>query len=309
MISPRLIKISFFTGFMFSLLNPVFAVDMKFNAEDTLVNCFFRNLYNFSFHEADSLAGVIDSSDIDNLTRYNIKSNLAWWKLLSGDEIETNVRSCELSLNESIRSGSKSRQKDINSLLNLIYSYSLKARLENYTGNTLKSFISFYKSITYIEECIEAPVKDERLTLVLGLYYYIIDYLNHEYFMMSAMLFTVQKGDKIKGLAFLGECSSSGNEMISTEADYFLLKIYSYLEKDYSKAKHYGYILTQQYPGNLVYSVEYYKLLLKMHEMKEAELFRNNLLEKINKADNINMNQKNHFILQLGETPNTSVKR
>jgi len=309
MMSPRIIKISFLTGFMFSVLNPVFAGNIKINTEDTLINCFFRNLYNFSFHEADSLAGVINSSDIDNLTRNNIKSNLAWWKLLSGDEIETNVRSCELSLNESIRSGSKSRQKDLNSLLNLIFSYSLKARLENYTGNTLKSFISFYKSITYIEECIEAPAKNERLTLVLGLYYYIIDYLHHEYFMMSAMLFTVQKGDKIKGLGFLGECSRSGNEMISTEANYFLLKIYSYLEKDYSKAKLYGYRLIQQYPGNLVYSVEYYKLLLKMHEKKEADLFRNKLLGYINNAGNINLNQKNHFILQLGETPKTSVKK
>ena len=291
------------------MLNTVLAGNIKFHADDTLIHCFFRNLYNFSFHEADSLAGVINSSDIDNLTRNNIKSNLAWWKLLSGDEIESNERTCELSLNESIRSETKNRQKDLDLLLNLIFAYSLKARLENYTGNTLKSFISFYKSITYIEECIEPPVKDERQKLVLGLYFYLIDYLHHEYFMMSAMLFSVQKGDKVKGLGFLEECTKSGNEMISTEANYFLLKIYSYLEKDYSKAKLYGYVLTQQYPGNLVYSVEYYKLLFKMHEEKEAELFRNKLLVGINKADNINMNQKNHFILLLGETPKTSMKK
>ena len=123
MMSPRIIKISFLTGFMVSLLNPVFAGNIKFNADDSLINCFFRNLYNFSFHEADSLAGLISRSDIDNITRNNIKSNLAWWKLLSGDEIELNVRSCELSLNESIRSGTKNRQKDLNSLLNLKYDY------------------------------------------------------------------------------------------------------------------------------------------------------------------------------------------
>ena len=291
------------------MLNPVYAANINIHADDTLINCFFRNLYNFSFHEADSLAEVINSSDIDNLTRNNIKSNLAWWKLLSGDEVDTNAKRCELSLNESIRSGSKSRQKDLNSLLNLIFYYSLKARLENYTGNTLNSFISFYKSITYVEECIEAPIEDERLKLVLGLYYYLIDYLHHEYFMMSTLLFTVQKGDKIKGLGLLGECSRSGNEMISTEANYFLLKIYSYLEEDYPKARLYGYLLIQQYPGNLVYNVEYYKLLLKMHEKKESDLFRNKLLGYINNAGNINMNQKNHFILQLGETPKTYVKK
>lgn len=308
MISHRYIKISFLLGFIFSLINSSFAGAPKLQGEDTLINCFFRDLYKFSFREADSLAVIINDSHADNLTRANIKANLAWWKLLSGDAIETSSRSCDSSLHESIRLGLKSKQKDINSILNLIYSYSLKARLENYRGNSLKSLINFYKSITYIEQCIDKPVKDEKLTLVLGLYFYMIDYLDHEYFMMSAMLFSIPKGDKIKGLAYLEECSKSGNEMISTEANYFLLKIYSYIEKDYSKAWLYAQILTRQYPDNLVYSLECFKLLLKMNKEGEARIFQNKLIGEIEIAKNINSGQKNHFIFQIGELTKTSMK-
>ena len=67
-----------------------------------MINYFFKNLYNFSFHEADSLFVVMNNSDMDNITLANIKANLAWWKLLSGDAIETNIRICDSCINESI---------------------------------------------------------------------------------------------------------------------------------------------------------------------------------------------------------------
>jgi hypothetical protein len=113
----------------------------------------------------------MSNTNMDNSTIFNIKANLAWWKLLSGDEIDNNFKNCNSNIDESIRLNLKSKRQDISSLLNIIYSYSLKARLENYRGNILKSLIYFIKSITYIEKCFDKPVKDEKLNLVLGLYF------------------------------------------------------------------------------------------------------------------------------------------
>jgi hypothetical protein len=273
-----------------------------------MINCFFKNVYNFSFREADSMIAVMNNSEMDYTTLSSVRASLAWWKLLSGDEIENNFRTCDSILHESISSGLKSKTKDIGSILNMIYSYSLKARLENYRGNTLKSIIYFYKSITYIEACINSQVKNEKVNLILGLYFYFIDYIENEYFMARAMLFSFPKGDKNKGLRYLEECSATGDEMIGTEANYFLLKIYTYTERDYLKAYSKAQILTQQHPHNLVYSLEQFNLLLKMKKDSEAQIFRNKLIEEIQIAKNINNSQKNHFISLLGKPAKAMAK-
>ena len=120
--------------------------------------------------------------------------------------------------------------------------------------------------------------------------------------------FTFPKGDKNKGLGYLEECSLSGNEMIRTEANYFLMKIYAYTEKDYPKALTKVQILAHMHPNNLVYSLEQFKLLLKMKKEAEAELFQKNLVEQILATENLSTAQKNHFISQIGNLSKTRDK-
>ena len=287
--------------FIFHPVNSNSATDVKRPDEYILINNFFRNLYNFSFDAADSIVLVMQDSNIDDATMANIKANLSWWKLLCGDEMETNFKACNVNLDASIKSTLGNKHPDINSLFNIIYSYSLKARLENYRGNTIKAFIYFYKSLTFIEKCIDAPVRDEKLNLVLGMYYYFIDYVEDKYFMLNALFLAFPKGDKNKGLKYLEVCSVSHDDMIRTEANYFLLKIYATTEKDYLKALSYSQVLTREYPNNLVYCLEQFKLLLKMGQTTEAQVFEKELIEEIEMAKNINNVQKNHFLSQIGE--------
>ncbi len=287
--------------FMVSQVNTGFAGIAERPYENSMINCFFKKVYDFSFREADSIVVLMSHSEMDNSTLSSIKADLSWWKLLSGDSIGKNLRTCDSIIHESLNSSLNIKKKDITCLLNIIYYYSLKARLENYRGNTLKSLIYFYKSFSYIEGCIQSPVKDEKLNLILGLYFYFIDYIEKEFFLSRAMFFTFPKGDKIKGLRYLEECSVAGDEMIGTEANYFLMKIYTYTEKDYLKAYLKVRILTQQHPNNLVYSIEQFKLLLKMKKDDEAQVFRRKLLEEIRMAKYLSNSQQNHFISLLGE--------
>lgn len=134
---PEHIRISFLLVLLLSPVCSGYAQGTKTQVENALINCFFKDLYNFSFHEADSIASVMNDSDLDNVTLSNIKANLAWWKLLSGDEIGANLKTCDSCIHESIRLGLKNKTKDLRSLLNIIYSYSLKARLENYRATPL----------------------------------------------------------------------------------------------------------------------------------------------------------------------------
>ena len=290
-----------------STVNSNFAQTEIRNDEDILIDSFFKNLYNFSFHEADSIVTVMSGTNMEAATISNIKANLAWWKLLSEDNIPENIKNCNFNIDESIRLNLTNDHRNLSTSLNIIYSYSLKARLENYRGNTFKSLISFYKSIAYIKKYIDKPISDEKLNLLFGLYFYFIDYIENKYYMMGTLLLSFPEGDKEKGLKYLEDCSASGNEMIRTEANYFLLKIYSTTEKDYLKAFNNALILTREYPKNLVYSLEQLKLLLILKKSEEAQIYMKRLIEEIQMAGNLNNLQKNHFISRIRQIKETGI--
>jgi len=269
--------------------------------ENELIDWFFRHLYNFSFAEADSMIVLINQTEIDKATIFNLKANLDWWKLLSGDSIDRNLKNCNFNINESINALLKSGEQDTRSLINLIYSYSLKARLENYNGNTLKSLVYFYKSGAYVKKCIDSPVKDEKLYLELGLYLYFADYIENEYFITKPLFLSLPRGDKSTGLRYLEDCSVSGNEMISTEANYFLLKIYMNVEKEYNIASLRAEILTREHPENLVYRMEQIKVLHLLKKTNEAGELQKKLAGEIEASKSLSNIQKIHFISQLNE--------
>ena len=266
------------------------------SSQTDLVNGFFRYIYSFSFRSADSLLFIMQKSEMDKPAMYNIGANLAWWKLLSGDSVNSNIKRCNYDLEESIRLLQKEKKDNSTGTLNLIYSYSLKARLENYNGNTLKALIYFYRSAGLIRPYVNSDKRDEKLNLMLGLYLYFMDYIENEYYMSHALFLSYPHGDRAKGLKYLSDCSDSKNEMIRTEANYFLLKIYANVENDYQKAYENSEFLTRQYPENLVYAIEKLKLMMHLKAKNEVYLFRVKLIEQISHSASLSNDQKNHFI-------------
>lgn len=267
--------------------------------EGNLVKDFFRNLYDFSFQRADSLVSVLEEMNADHSTLLIIRADLAWWRLLSGEETELNMKICNDNIEESIKTNLKYDHPDINTLFNIIYSYSLKVRLENYKGNSLSAFINFYRSSAFIEKCRNMNIKDEKFAMVLGMYYYFISYIEHKYFLLNTLLFSLPSGDRDKGLSYLVKCSGSSDDVIRTEADYFLMKIYSEAEKEYSKALGYARIITEMHPDNPVYSLDELRLMMVMKQYREATVMSKELVSRINRSAKLSDAQKKHFLDQV----------
>jgi hypothetical protein len=282
-------------------MSPGLTQTVKPEFENPLIKSYFTSLYNFSFQKADSLVGLVSKTDIGKAKILNIKANLAWWKLLSGDAIEQNLKICNANLDESIDLLSQNKTPDAGSLYDIIYAYSLKARLENYKGNRIKSIPYIYNSVGYMSKCIDVNDKDEQLYLALGLYLYFIEYVGDEYFMMNALLFSFPKGDKTKGLEYLEECAKSENEMIKTEANYFLMKIFSETDIDYNKAQKKAELLISMHPNNLVYCMENLKILMAMGKMEDARVYQKTLMNKVQALSTINSEQRNHFFALIEE--------
>jgi hypothetical protein len=276
------------------------------SVSDAIINEFFKKLYDFSFDEADSLSGVLSNSDIDGLTVLNIRANLAWWKILSGDSVEDNLKKCNNYLIQVISIKPDASFRNPDTLFNIIYAYSLKARIENYSGNTIKSLVSFYRSVSFIEKYIEISERDEKQKLLTGLYYYLIDFFEKENKVLGIIFFPPALGNMERGLMYLEECAVSKDEMIRTEANYFLMKIHASTQKDYFKALNNARVLTSEHPDNFVFNLEHLRLMQLANRSAEASIMSNKLLSEVRIDGKLNNVQKAHFISQIDKITGNS---
>ena len=93
--------------------------------------------------------------------------------------------------------------------------------------------------------------------------------------------------------------------MIKTEANYFLLKIYGYTEKNYLKAYLKVKILTEMHPNNYVYSMENLKILMLLNKTEDARCYQKKLVGEIMGLNDLNSLQRSHFLSQIEEISKT----
>jgi len=258
---------------------------------------FIQMLYSYSFHSADSLLFSNPFFSQKNVTTDLLKANKEWWLLISGDNTANHSALCKqyLTLAEKKIDAIPSEQLNPVHVFNLITIYSYLVRLELMNKNYFQAIKYLDITNSYIEYSLQNDSKYEFFTLTSGLYYYMAEYSQEEYPVLYPYFLFCPKGNKEKGIALLKKCSESENLILKTEANYFLMKIYLYCEKDFEKASQYAEYLIHQYPANLIFQYEYYSVL---HVQKKATMFSQVAKIKLQASHNneLNDSQKKHFI-------------
>jgi hypothetical protein len=261
----------------------------------------FINIYNFSLDKADSL--IINSYELknDKINLFSLKAYLCWWKIIGGENTESNLGKCDFYLKEVMKLSKNTNKTDPVSQLNIINAYSLKSRIDNHNGNNIKAFYYFYNSIGYFKNLQSLNSPDEGTKLAIGLYNYLLAYINKDYSSTFLFLLDFPKGDKVLGLKNLEGCSQSRDPIIMTEATYFLFKIYYTIEKDYNKAFDKISKLRILYPANFVFDIEYLKVIKSQNKNKEFNLSCTKTMNDIKSSKSLTSSQKLHFMTLIKE--------
>ena len=260
---------------------------------------FQRSLYGFSFAKAISILNDFEKSNAGAERVNELKSQLSWWMILSGNNIQLNIDKCNKYLAESINDYKKIKNPDIDIQIKLINAYLLKLRIENYLDNKINSLSILHKLLKRVDDLDNIKEKDLSIKLISGLYYYFLEYIKSEYVLSHVILAGYTKGNKELGLRYLEECSNSNDDIIMTEAIYFLYKIYFSIEKNYPEAEKQITILLNLYPENLVFALEYYKVLLAQNQLIKAKEFKKITIDKIYGSTLLYEQQKSHFLKLL----------
>jgi hypothetical protein len=229
--------------------------DEKVNKDVTDI---FLSIYNFEF---DSAYYKIQHADIENGYEswyFFAASNIELWRMFAGELKSKAEKSYKMNLQRLLNNcDSLDNEKEQRFLRIMHYTYRTRLSMTN------KDYIAAFKAISKYYDLLEPTFEVDGYppyALIDGLYYYLYDYARDKYFLLRPFLAFYKNGDADKGLKYLKKAAKCPHQVISTEASYFLMKIYFDLEENPVKALPYATKLYNEFPGNFIFNFYYHRI-------------------------------------------------
>ena len=267
--------------------------------DSLIVDAFYRNLYDYNFHSADSILRNINGQKISPEIKGLLQISYSWWLIISGENDPELVNGLNHKIDSEISRIENETPEiipDQNKILQLIFLYSYKSRLHNFRNNRLASFSAFKQSYNYFEKLSPCTTGYcEMHNFITGMYYALGGHLQEQFAPVFLLGMNKNFADKEKGYALLIQCTTSANKQIRTESIYFLMKLYLEVQEDPKSAYRYSEMLVDQFPANLVFR---YNQVLTLHALGNytaADSAYNALVELSENAIQLSARQKQHF--------------
>lgn len=216
---------------------------------------------------------------------------------MTGEKTPEVVKAFNTNIHNQIKLTDKHRNNLTNEELYVISNtYAFKTRLNLLEGENIKALVNLNNCIGYIEKSLGKEEKYDPFLITSGLLTYFIEYSSKNYPITKPYLLTLPQGSMIRGIKMLETASKLTDNVMYTEGNYFLGKIYQEVEKNYTLGEKYNGYLVKMYPKNILYQFNYFDCLLNQGKKDEAMkvLVTINVLSKT--SHQISTAQKQHFL-------------
>ena len=266
--------------FVFCFLFFVLPIGRNVNAADVSRTQKFRNdayiafnaIYHFKFASADSLITKIKYDYPEMCGSYLLAANYYWWEIITGNDSKINRAQFLLNLDVANKKTAKiyasSTNEEIYSIINI---YAFRARYEAMHDNYISALTNINSCVGVLKKSFGKELVYEPFNLTSGIYNYTICKTNEDHILLRPYTLFLPSGNKTTGLAMLEKTAHSKDPVLSTEANYFLFKIYIDDEKEFPKAGVHINWLIENYPSNLLYQYFYITFLLKSGRLQDAQ--------------------------------------
>lgn len=252
---------------------------------------FFNKLYDFDFYSADSVIRN-HGSRLQPSLRLFASLNYNWWMLVTTDKklyMSRGFNNVSFGVSEL---SSYSHNCSENYFLGVAFeSYSLRLYMYNW------EFIDAYSNAKNVCKKIEATAHCQEWDiglLTLGLYNYFAALGSEKYsFFFGDDCF--KKASRTAGIELLERCTKSGNVFISTEATYFLMKLYLEVEDKPEKSLEYAIKLEKKFPNNIIFGYYHLNILLTLRRDALAKDVYARLMLKTKNNNQLDAEQKSHL--------------
>jgi len=256
----------------------------------------FDLCYQFKFNSADSLMNSYFNSmkSGEELELNLLQSHILWWKIISGLNDKITIQDYYKTLKKAEFYFQKEKDKGYAYLYKGIRIYSYMARMDGMNKNYLKALFRLNSCVKFLEKSFGSETKYPFFYLSSGLYNYHIVAAQKQHPIITPYLWLYPKGNETKGIEQLKLAAESQNKYLSSEGQYFLIKIFLD-QKRYNEAMNYSAALQQKYPNNAVFMYYQFLLLLKLNMVNDARLKSEKLIKNLKNNKEINLIQIKHF--------------
>lgn len=257
----------------------------------------YRETCSFNFRTVDSL--ISSNQKVHSLDlSYNLALvNYYWWKLISAESNKSyaNLISGKIK-NIELKYPVATIKIADPELFNLISIYAFKARVELKDYAYLAAINSLSRYYSFLKGSFGHENQFEPFLLTSGLYYFFAGLARDRYPIFAPILSHYQRGDILLGLYYLRKVSTSGDWKTRQEAEYFLMKIYFDIYKNYSESEKYCILLLNKYPNNLLYHQYLLTIRLASGQKQKAREELANIERLAYMNHQLSNNERDHYI-------------
>ena len=255
----------------------------------------FQAMYNFQFSKADSLKAHISPLNVTANSVADLYS--LWWKGLTYDGFNPHLKQLESKTHSIVGISNQESPNDNGDerfLKAIAGTFGIRvASIKDEKRTALHIFLKIKPTLN---EILELPRANEEYMLVAGVYNLTAAGIRKNSFVLRPFFIFLPTSNELLGRELLLECTKSLSVPIATEAHYFLFKIEREIYSRKAEAMEHIKWLTQSYPNNFVFAIEYLSLCSEMDNSIEKQ--KVSLKKKII-TSNLNQKQKEHFLKEL----------
>lgn len=263
--------------------------------------------YQMKYPKVKSELEQIEFSEMCKNEVHLLHLNLAWWNIVSGNENSERWKESYEFHTEAIESNIEELEavnRTQRDTVLLIYAQLFRARIMLLEKKYINGLESLNACIHMIEKVIESnSMGNQHIKLIVGLYNYYYGHVYDEYYLLRPFLMGYPEGNMELGLKIITECASDQWDFNSTEAHYFLVKIFLESENNPELAMRYSSSLIEQYPSNLIYAFQHYQGLYFAKDLEGFENFKIRTLKGLVAHEGLTIFQKEHFRALFNEFP------
>lgn len=259
-------------------------------------------IYNLQFVKAKQLFSKIISKHPNHPVGYFYDGMVDWWKIMIDLPNEKYDEVFEKKMDLVIEKCDHILLRDRNNYEGVFYkcaALGFRGRLRANRKKWIKAAGDAKDALPLVERLKNLKTENNDVKFGLGLYNYYADAIPEKYPVLKPITVFLPKGNKQKGIQQLIYASKNAT-YASTEALYFLSKIYFSFEKNYLKANEFVKKLHHRYPKNTFFYEYLARTYYSKGDLIKALTLYQELLSKIENNDLVSNEyivQKAHFFI------------
>ncbi len=213
------------------------------------------HVYNLEFTEAEESFRTLVRMNPSHPAGPFFLAMIQWWKIMIDIDDERHDKGFLSALDRVVDICDSLLDENPNDVTAIFFkggSIGFQGRLRFHREDYLGAANAGRKALPLVQDASSLDPGNYDILLGTGIYNYYADVIPQEYPFVKPLVLFIPPGDRRKGIEQLTLASQKGL-YASTEASYFLLQIYYFYEKDFSRALDIAERLNTRYPNNMVF--------------------------------------------------------